>query len=158
MQQFLASVSQTPLTPASVRTSARVVANAAKPQLEQEIRALGLVRPARLVTLLTLLTLLGGAVCMLIGAIRIAARAAVSGGDAPLPIFLLICMFIVALITLIIAFTAHRKSSLPKQYIAWLTDATTSLRSDVEAAAARARPRWRSRSRSAVPRCCRCTH
>jgi len=71
MQQFLASLSQTPLTPTSVRTSARNFANAAKPQLEQEIRALGLVRPASLVTLLTLLTLLGGVVCMLIGAIRI---------------------------------------------------------------------------------------
>lgn len=85
MAQFIAAVAHTPLTPSSVRTAAMTVANSAKPALEQEIRALGLVRPASLRGLLVVMTLVGGAVCVLIGLLRISTRAAVSHGDAPTP-------------------------------------------------------------------------
>jgi len=117
----------------ALRGAAKLVAMQHESDFVDQARVLDLERSESLITGLRAISFAGAALAFVLGAIRIVVRSEVSGGRAPVPAVLICAMLGVVVYAFATIPKRHTESSTKKRYLAWLSDATASLTSDVMA-------------------------
>ena len=133
------AVGGAPKTAEELLAHANAVTAAHRPGLVEDLIRQGHYRSGGARWALAAIALAGGGVTALFGLIRLPVRAALYGGGAPVPVFLMLELIVIAVVTLLLALRT-RESSSARAYLRWLEDATQSLRADV--ASGRRREGW----------------
>jgi hypothetical protein len=118
---------------AHVHAAALAAASVYAPTAEEDLAKAGFRRGFAARAVGALLVLVAGGAAITGGIIRIAVRHDLTQGRAPTPVFLIMAMLMVGFIGSIFLFAqlAASQSMRARKYLAWLGDATVSLRADV---------------------------